>query len=155
VLAAAERQGLGGPPPTRRIRNIQMATITPSGMIQPKSRSFQKVVSIGRRTRRGAAPARRPAAARPPRDARHREDADLLLRAEQLAQACPGDGGGHRQGARLGHSAHFPLGQGDALHLVGAEQLEELGHRDLDGARGEQPGLQEGQKQHHDQGVGQ
>ena len=35
-----------GPPPTRRMRNIQIATITASGMTQPKSRSFQKVVSM-------------------------------------------------------------------------------------------------------------
>jgi hypothetical protein len=35
-----------GPPPTRRIRNIQMATMTPSGMIQPKKRSRTNVDSI-------------------------------------------------------------------------------------------------------------
>src|SRR5439155_25060301 len=35
-----------GPPPTRRIRTIQMAIMTPRGMIQPKKRSRTKVDSI-------------------------------------------------------------------------------------------------------------
>ena len=35
-----------GPPPTRRIRNIQIATMMPSGITQPKKRSRRKVDSI-------------------------------------------------------------------------------------------------------------
>src|SRR6059058_4023510 len=35
-----------GPPPTRRIRNIQIATMTPSGRTQPKKRSRRNVDSI-------------------------------------------------------------------------------------------------------------
>ena len=35
-----------GPPPTRRMRNIQMAIMMPSGMIQPNTRSRTKVDSM-------------------------------------------------------------------------------------------------------------
>jgi len=87
-------------------------------------------------------------------NARHREDADLLLGAQKLPEAVARHGRGRRQCAGLGHATDLLLGEGDALDLVGAQQVEELRHRQLDGPRSQQPALEERQQDDHDQGIG-
>src|SRR5919106_534405 len=76
-----------------------------------------------------------------PGDARDREDADLPLGPQPLTEAIARLGRRRRQGARLGHAADFPLGQGDPLDAIPPQQLQELRVRDLDAPGSEQPGL--------------
>src|SRR6267378_773111 len=127
-----------GPPPTRRMRNIQIAIMTASGMTQPKSRSFQKVVSM------------RPA--------------NSTRCARSSLTSCWSSTRGMRVVTKTRGSSSLPsslrsrspgaLGDGHFLDLVGLEELEKLRHRDLDRPRRQQPALQEGQNDDRHEQVG-
>lgn len=58
-------------------------------------------------------------------DPGHGEHARLVVGAERAAQAIAGGLGRRREGAGLGHAADLPLGEGDPLDLVRAQQIEE------------------------------
>ncbi len=88
-------------------------------------------------------------------DPRHGEDPHFGVGAEPLAQPVTGPAGRCGQGVGLGETADLLLRQGDFLDLVGADELEELRHRDLDRARGLQPGLEQEKDHGRDQHVGQ
>ena len=89
-----------------------------------------------------------------PGDARHREDAQVVVAAEPAPEAIAGAVGRRRQGVGLRDAADLAIGQRDLLDLVGAQELEELRHRDLDGPRRQEPGLQQGQDNRRHEHVG-
>src|SRR5213593_41433 len=87
-------------------------------------------------------------------DAGDGEDANVRARAEQLAQPVAGPVPRRRQGVGLRDAPDLPVGDRDPLDLVGAQELEELRHRELDGPGRQEPGLQQRQHDHRDEQVG-
>ena len=73
------------------------------------------------------------------RNARHAEDADVVVGAQHLAQTVAGGTRRGREGARFREAADLALGERDLLDLVGAQQVEELRHREVNGAGSEEP----------------
>src|SRR5436309_3029090 len=88
-------------------------------------------------------------------DSGHREHTYFGVGREPLTKAVTRPARPGRERIGLRDTPDFPLGQRHLLDLVGAHEVEEPGHRDLDRAGGLEPGLQQQEDHRRDQPVGQ